>query len=164
MQGCMYIYYSSCMFASWANQESINLLSCQCYYRECQLMTHLDNTPYFSTAFDMPVVKNPGVGFPLSSPTASTAKNLWPVYLDLFMIFNYIVPKLCIVKDRGFPQVEFVYPYPYPPKPLPLAEGMGFLGVRGWVFVKWWGGEHHCGRCNYHPTGYSPSENILYNV
>ena len=69
-----------------------------------------------------------------------------------------------LVKDRGFLWVEFLYPYPYPPKPLPLAKGMGFPGVRGQVFAKWWGGEHHCGRCNYHPPGYSLSENILYNV
>ena len=37
--------------------------------------------------------------------------------------------------------------------------------VGGRIFAKWWGGgEHHCGRCNYHPPGYSLSVNILYNV
>ena len=45
---------------------------------------------------------------------------------------------MLLVKDRGFPWVEFMYPYPYPPKPLPLAEGTGFPGVRGQVFAKWW--------------------------
>ena len=74
----------------------------------------------------------------------------------------YYLDTSFIVKDRGFPWVEFMYPYPYPPKPLPLAEGMGFLVVREWVFVKWWGGgEHHCGRCNYQSPGYSLSENIM---
>ena len=70
-----------------------------------------------------------------------------------------------ISEGQGFSMGRIHVPLPYPPKPLPLAEGTGFPGVRGQVFAKWWGGgEHHCGRCNYHPPGYSLSKNIPYNV
>ena len=69
------------------------------------------------------------------------------------------------MNSRGFLQVEFMYLHPYHPKSIPLAKGMGFLGVRGQVFAKWWRrGEHSCGRCNYHPPGHFLSETILYNV